>query len=48
MKKYVISYLILFLIIVALGLMHGIPFGITVSELDYSHAFIPGKVETLY
>lgn len=43
MKKYVIAYLILLLILLGLGLTHGIPFGITVSELDYSRAIIPGK-----
>ena len=42
MKKYVIAYLILFLILLGLGLTHGIPFGITVSELDFFYAFYPG------
>lgn len=41
MKKYVIAYLIVFLILLGLGLTHGIPFGITVSELDLSRAFYP-------
>lgn len=43
MKKYVIAYFILFLILLGLRLTHGIPFGITVSGLDYSRAIIPGK-----
>ncbi len=41
MKKYVIAYLILFLILLGLGLTHGIPFGITVYEKDLSMAFRP-------
>ena len=41
MKKYVIVYLILFLILLGLGLLHGIPFGITVIEHDWSMAFYP-------
>ena len=41
MKKYVIVYLILFLILLGLGLTHGIPFGITVYEKDLSMAFRP-------
>ena len=41
MKKYVISYSILFLILLGLGVTHGIPFGITVIEHDLSMAFYP-------
>ena len=41
MKKYVIAYLLLFLFLLGLGLTHGIPLGMTVSELDLSYAFIP-------
>lgn len=44
MKKYVIAYIILFMILGGMGLTYGIPFGITISELDYSHAFIPEKI----
>ena len=47
MKKYVIAYIILFLILGGMGLTHGIPYGITVSELDYSRAFIPEKVRNI-
>ena len=41
MKKYVIAYIILFLILLGLGLTHGIPFGITIAELDFSFAIRP-------
>ena len=41
MKKYVIAYSVLFLILLGLGLTHGIPFGITISEQDWSMAFYP-------
>lgn len=41
MKKYGIVYLILFSILLGLGLMQGIPFGITVYEKDLSMAFHP-------
>ena len=41
MKKYVIAYLILFLILLGLGLTNGIPFGITVIEHDWGMAFYP-------
>ena len=47
MKKYAIAYCILFLILLGLGVTHGIPFGITVSELDYSRAFIPGVTRNI-
>ena len=32
MKKYVIAYFILFLVLLGLGMTHGIPFGIIVTE----------------
>ncbi len=41
MKKYVIAYSVLFLILLGLGLTHGIPLGITISEKDLSMAFRP-------
>ena len=41
MKKYVIAYFILFLILLGLGLTHGIPFGITVSEEELIHSIFP-------
>ena len=47
MKKYAITYMILFLILGGMGLTHGIPVGITVSEVDYSRAIIPEKVRNI-
>jgi len=47
MKKYVIVYMILFLVLGGLGLTHGVQVGITVSELDYSYAFIPEKIRNI-
>ena len=41
MKKYVIAYSVLFLILLGLGMTHGIPFGITVFEKDLSMAYRP-------
>lgn len=41
MKKYAIAYLSMFLILWVLGLTHGIPFGITFWEKDWSYAFYP-------
>lgn len=47
MKKYVTIYIILFVVMGGIGLTHGILFGITVSELDYSYAFIPEKMRNI-
>lgn len=47
MKKYVIAYLILFLILLGLGLTHGIPFGITVSENDFFYGINPGIIRNI-
>lgn len=47
MKKYAIAYFILFLILLGLGLTHGISFGITVSELDFSYAFYPEIIRNI-
>ena len=41
MKKYIFVYLLLFSILLILGFTHGIPFGITISELDYTMAIRP-------
>lgn len=47
MKKYVIAYLILFLILLGLGLTHGIPFGITVSANDFFYGINPGIIRNI-
>lgn len=47
MKKYVIAYLILFLILSGLGLTHGIPFGITVSKNEFFYGFNPGIIQNV-
>lgn len=46
MKKYIIAYLILFLILLGLGLTHGIPFGITVSENEFN-GINPGIIRSI-
>ena len=51
MKKYIIAYFFLFLVLLGLGFTHGIPFGITVSEKEIFYGFNPGtlrKVMLIY
>lgn len=47
MKKYIIAYLFLFLVLLGLGLTHGIPFGITVSENEFFYGFNPGIIRNV-
>ncbi|MCM1112121.1 MAG: hypothetical protein NC399_02585 [Muribaculum sp.] len=47
MKKYVIAYSVLFLILLGLGLTHGIPLGITISEQDWSMATYPEVIRDI-
>lgn len=41
MKKYIITYVVLFAILLVMGLTHGIPFGVTVSEVDEIFGIMP-------
>ncbi len=43
MKKYIIMYLVLFVVLLGLGLTRGIPYGVTVSQQDFTNWFIPGN-----
>lgn len=47
MRKYIIAYLILFLILMGLGLTHGIPLGIIVSENDFFYGINPGTIRNI-
>ncbi|MCM1112118.1 MAG: hypothetical protein NC399_02570 [Muribaculum sp.] len=47
MKKYVIAYSVLFLILLGLGLTHGIPFGITIWEKNWSMATYPETIREI-